>query len=46
MALARVVRAEGGFGVVDGALATELERRGAAFHPALWSATALLDRPE
>ena len=32
--------------VVDGALATELERRGADLADALWSAKCLLERPE
>jgi homocysteine S-methyltransferase len=32
--------------ILDGALATELERRGADLHDALWSARLLLDAPE
>jgi len=32
--------------VLDGALATELERRGADLRDALWSAKALIERPE
>ncbi|MCB0076381.1 MAG: homocysteine S-methyltransferase [Anaerolineales bacterium] len=34
------------FLVLDGALATELERRGAVLNDALWSARLLLDRPD
>jgi homocysteine S-methyltransferase len=34
------------FAVLDGALATELERRGADLDDPLWSARCLLDRPE
>lgn len=33
------------FWVLDGGLATELERRGADLHDPLWSARVLLDRP-
>lgn len=32
--------------VLDGAMATELEKRGVATDSALWSATAMLDRPD
>ncbi len=32
--------------IVDGALATELERRGADLHDPLWSAKCLLERPD
>jgi homocysteine S-methyltransferase len=32
--------------VLDGALATELERRGANLHDPLWSATCLIEHPE
>ncbi|HEY6452108.1 MAG TPA: homocysteine S-methyltransferase family protein, partial [Steroidobacteraceae bacterium] len=32
--------------ILDGALATELERRGADLHDPLWSARVLLERPE
>ncbi|MFB3739748.1 MAG: homocysteine S-methyltransferase, partial [Candidatus Velamenicoccus archaeovorus] len=32
--------------VLDGGMATELERRGADLHDPLWSARVLLDRPE
>jgi homocysteine S-methyltransferase len=32
--------------ILDGALATELERRGVALHDELWSARALIERPE
>ncbi len=32
--------------VLDGALATELERRGADLKDALWSAKCLIERPE
>ena len=35
-----------GFGVLDGGLATELERRGADLGDPLWSARQLLDGPE
>lgn len=35
-----------GWAVLDGGLATELERRGADLHDPLWSARVLLDRPE
>ncbi len=35
-----------GLVVVDGALATELEARGANLHDALWSARVLLEQPE
>src|SRR5688572_4325218 len=34
------------FVVLDGGLATELERRGANLHDPLWSARALLDEPD
>lgn len=37
---------EHGVVVLDGALATELERRGADLRDALWSAKALLENPE
>jgi homocysteine S-methyltransferase len=37
---------EQGFALLDGALATELERRGARLDDALWSASLLLDAPE
>lgn len=37
---------EKGFALLDGALATELERRGADLNDALWSAKLLLDAPE
>ena len=32
--------------VLDGAMATELEKRGIATNTALWSATALRDNPQ
>ena len=32
--------------ILDGGLATELERRGADLHDPLWSAKVLLDAPE
>jgi homocysteine S-methyltransferase len=32
--------------IIDGGLATELERRGADLHDPLWSAKVLLDAPE
>jgi homocysteine S-methyltransferase len=32
--------------IVDGALATELERRGADLHDPLWSAKCVLERPD
>ena len=32
--------------VSDGAMATELEKRGVATNSALWSATAMLDHPD
>jgi homocysteine S-methyltransferase len=35
-----------GFVIIDGALATELERRGADLRDALWSARLLIDAPE
>jgi homocysteine S-methyltransferase len=35
-----------GFVIIDGALATELERRGADLSDALWSARLLIDAPE
>lgn len=37
---------ENGVVILDGALATELERRGANLDDPLWSARVLLDRPE
>jgi homocysteine S-methyltransferase len=37
---------EKGFALLDGALATELERRGADLHDALWSAKLLVEAPE
>lgn len=37
---------EQGVSILDGALATELERRGADLHDPLWSAKALLEEPE
>jgi homocysteine S-methyltransferase len=37
--------ADGGVLIVDGALATELERLGADLHDPLWSASVLLHRP-
>lgn len=37
---------EAGVGVLDGGLATELERRGADLRDALWSAKMLLDSPD
>ena len=38
--------AQQGVVILDGALATELERRGADLHDPLWSAKMLLDAPE
>jgi homocysteine S-methyltransferase len=38
--------ADQGFVILDGALATELERRGADLDDPLWSAKVLLERPE
>ncbi len=38
--------AQQGYLVVDGALATELERRGADLRDALWSAKLLIEAPE
>ncbi len=35
-----------GVAIIDGALATELERRGADLRDALWSARLLLDAPD
>jgi homocysteine S-methyltransferase len=32
--------------ILDGALATELERRGLNLHDELWSARALIEQPE
>ena len=37
---------DGGVVILDGALATELERRGANLNDALWSAKILLENPE
>lgn len=41
--LHKLVAAEGGCAVIDGGLATELERRGANINDPLWSAKCLLD---
>jgi homocysteine S-methyltransferase len=38
--------AERGYLILDGALATELERRGADLNDALWSAKVLLEQPD
>ena len=38
--------AQRGLAIVDGALATELEARGADLHDPLWSARVLLEQPE
>ncbi|MBC7841857.1 MAG: homocysteine S-methyltransferase [Gemmatimonadaceae bacterium] len=38
--------AQRGIAIVDGALATELEARGADLHDPLWSARVLLEQPE
>ena len=38
--------AEGGVILLDGATGTELERRGAAMHSAVWCAMATLEAPE
>ncbi len=38
--------ADGRIAIVDGALATELERAGADLHDPLWSALVLLDEPQ
>jgi len=43
--VARLLRAQG-FVVLDGGLATELERQGAALTDALWSAALLVDHPD
>ena len=45
MALADILAAQG-FVVLDGGLATELERRGADLEDALWSARLLLENPD
>ncbi|MDH4148490.1 MAG: homocysteine S-methyltransferase family protein, partial [Acidimicrobiia bacterium] len=37
---------DSGGAVLDGGLATELERRGVDLHDPLWSAKALVDTPE
>src|SRR5436309_10270389 len=37
---------QAGVVILDGALATELERRGADLHDPLWSAKILLDNPD
>ncbi len=37
---------DGGVVILDGALATELERRGANLNDALWSARILLEDPD
>ena len=43
--LAHILSAQG-FAVLDGALATELERRGADLQDAMWSAKALIEAPD
>lgn len=44
--MADFLRQSGGYAVIDGGLATELERHGADLNDPLWSATCLIHSPE
>ncbi|CBI26290.3 hypothetical protein VitviT2T_006542 [Vitis vinifera] len=44
--MADFIRQSGGYAVIDGGLATELERHGADLNDPLWSATCLIHSPD